>query len=55
MRENHKMKLHLVVEQTSQAALKVHITKHTVNTDTEGLDQELQPCSHSIVLMYYYR
>lgn len=35
-------------KQASQAALKVLITKHTVNTDTEGLDQELQPCGHSM-------
>lgn len=38
------MKLHLGQEQSSQADL----TKHTVNTDTEGLDQELQSCGHSV-------
>lgn len=37
------MKIHLVLEQISQAALEVLITKHIVNTDTEGLVQELRP------------
>lgn len=41
MRRIHKMEL--VLEQTSQAALKDLITRHVVNTDTEGLNHELQP------------
>lgn len=44
MRSVCVMKLHLGQEQISQADL----TKHTVNTDTEGLDQELQSVGHSM-------
>ena len=48
MREIHEMELHLVQQQRSQAAFKDLITKHAVDTDTEGSDQELQPSGHSM-------